>query len=281
MIDIIGMLAAAAHWCVSCANDANTLPPGLGILGGAAGAAGGLGALTPMSDLYPPGTTTDGTGNLTWPNPDGTTSTKDGGGTVTNTSPTGDKTVHYPDGYTGTSGADGSHTFTDPYGRDATNPPSSDLPLEEDEVGNALPSALVTGPLLGGIEVFADGAATLGEVADGALEKVPEEAFNKADEGLAKSDAHDIDDLLGWKPDPPDTPKLPDPIMGQTGYVANDDGTVTRLNPDGSFTTPNADGSETTTQPGGTSTTTPPTATPVTGYPAGSGTSAGSSGDGS
>jgi hypothetical protein len=72
-----------------------------------------------------------------------------------------------------------------------------------------------------------------------------------------------VQDAMGPKSPPPTSDT--GPVMGQTGFVANDDGTITTLNPDGSSSTPNADGSVTTTQPDGTSNTTSPTATPRSG----------------
>jgi hypothetical protein len=254
MIDIMSMLAAAAHWCVSCANDANVLPAGLGIAGGAAGAAGGVAGMAPLGDLYPPGTTADDAGNLTWTNPDGTTSSRASDGTVTNVSGNV-TTVKYPDGYTSTSNAaEGTSTFTNPYGENAETFPSPDLPIPKDPAGNALASGLLMGPLLGGVEAAADGATTAGQilkgVADGAVD-------------LGKDTAKDAvtDSFIEGGGETP----APGQVIGQSGVSLTNDGTVVTTNPDGSYTVPNNDGSTTTVGPDGTSTTTPPTATPTTG----------------
>ena len=117
MIDLFSLIA---HLCASCANAANTVPGAAGALGGAAGALGGLGGLTPLRDLYPPGATVNSDGSLSWPNDDGTTSTKALNGTITTTSPTGPTTTKYPGGATETTGTDGTRTVTDSRGRSTT-----------------------------------------------------------------------------------------------------------------------------------------------------------------
>lgn len=96
-------------------------------------------------------------------------------------------------------------------------------------------------------------------IQDYAAEKLVEEGLKTGSEAAGEK----LDQVL--EAEPPPKPAEPDPIIGQTGYVANDDGTVTTLNPDGSSSTPNADGSVTTVNPGGSSTTSAPTATPATG----------------
>lgn len=243
MIDIF---AIVMHWCASCAGSGNVIPGAAGVVGGAAGAVGGLGALTPMSDLFPPGTTANPDGSLSWPNPDGTTSTKLPGGVVATTGPDGTTHYRFPDGE-----VDPKFDF----------PPAQPI----DEVGGPrTPDELIeTLGALTGVEGIAagleEGEPVAKVIQDYAAEKLVEEGLKTGSEAAGEK----LDQVL--EAEPPPKPAEPDPIIGQTGYVANDDGTVTTLNPDGSSSTPNADGSVTTVNPGGSSTTSAPTATPATG----------------
>jgi hypothetical protein len=257
MIDIF---ATMVHWCASCVNSGNVIPGAAGIFGGAAGAVGGLGSLTPMSELYPPGTTANPDGSLSWPNPDGTTTTKGPDGTRTTTSPTGSttttgpdgtkvttapdgtRTVQTPNGYTETTFPDGTQTEQKPDGTTTTTTGAADGPQRIDQVpdlpvpldpnGNALPGS-VGGLVVGVGKVIAEGATELAarsfvieRLGEGTAESGKVALDAAQDQGGEEPSAPGSGEADGGpdhpgEDDPPDA-TVPDATVGNTG------------NPDGS-----------------------------------------------
>lgn len=254
------IFAAMMHWCVSCVNSGNVIPGAAGIFGGAAGVVGGLGSLTPMSELYPPGTTANPDGSLSWPNPDGTTTTKGLDGTRTTSSPAGSTTTTRPDGTKVTTAPDGTRTVQTPNGYTETTFPDGtqteqkpdgttttttgvvdgpqqidqvpDLPVPLDPNGNALPGFL-GGSVVGVGKVLAEGATELAtqsfvieKLGEGTVESgnLAVEAVQDQGGGEPSEPGSEERDGGSYHPgedDPPDA-TVPDATVGNTG------------NPDGS-----------------------------------------------